>query len=278
VNQILTYNHTQPVHIKRTPVQSFALLVQVSRIGRVAAWYESMYPKIRWDGEKAYLRRELSSIEARALRKSIYRMWLYGLAFHTPAVSRMTRMNAALVANRTQLLRSWSTADLIELEDVRCFVESIIANICPTNGEVYWRAGQDQFASRKPLRRTSFSTAFYDARDDAVTDDYGHLPASEARERMMEGWGDEIEQYHALSSMLKLSPAHVFHLYEHAKTKQDVEDYVNSRCGAMWFWDNGETMLHSWMVVMHGRGLPVQEIREKICCGLKGIAVDSPGT
>ena len=117
--QLLTYNATQPVHVRRTPVLSFALLTQVSRIGRVAVWFQDVYTRMRWDGEEAQLRRGLTPQEAYALRRAIYRIWLYSEAFHTPAAPRTLRMNPALVAERCQLLRTWSTDGLLEIEDVR---------------------------------------------------------------------------------------------------------------------------------------------------------------
>jgi hypothetical protein len=115
----------------------------------------------------------------------------------------------------------------------------------------------------------------------------------------MDGWGDEVEQYHVLSDVMKLNPMLLMRLYEGALTKRDVLAFVEKwACrgagggwgrevdqdqgeadglvgsGASWFWNNGQTLLHTWILVMHGRGLPVQEIREKIYCGLAGIAVD----
>ncbi|RMZ74812.1 hypothetical protein DV737_g5717, partial [Chaetothyriales sp. CBS 132003] len=269
--EILSY----PLHVKRTPVLSFSLLVQVSRIGRVATWFESMYPKIRWDSEKAYLRRELAVSEARALRRAIYRMWLFSLAFHTPEVTRTNRMHAALIANRCRLLRAWSTDELLELEDARCSLESILASICPTNGQVFWNSGADTSLSRflQP-QRPRYCSQFYDAHAEATEVEPYSIPAPELRVQTMEGWGDDVDQYHILSSMLKLNPSQVVRLYENALRRRDVEGFVDEHGGGNWFWDNGETMLHTWMLVLHGRGLPVHEVREKICSGLLGIAVD----
>ena len=184
-------------------------------------------------------------------------------------------MNTAFIASRCQLLRNWSNDDLVELEDARCYVENILTSLCPTNGEVFWRSDDDQFLDRRrPPQRPSISAMFHDAHAEATEHEFGRIPASELREQTMTGWGDEIEQYHALGSMLKLNPSQIMSLHETALTKRDVEMFVDERCGGSWFWDNGETMLHTWLLVLHGRGLPVQEIREKICCGLMGIAFD----
>ncbi|RMZ91192.1 hypothetical protein DV736_g1587, partial [Chaetothyriales sp. CBS 134916] len=275
VYQILTYNSTQPLHVKRAPVLSFALLVQVSRIGRVATWFENMYPKTRWDSEKAYLRRELAVSESRALRRAIYRTWLFSLAFHTPEVTRTNRMHAALVANRCRLLRTWSTDELLELEDARCCLENILASVCPTSGQVFWNHGADtSFGRCLQPQGPRFCSVFYDAHAEATEVEPYSIPAPELRDQTMEGWGDDIDQYHILSSMLKLNPSQVVLLYENALCKRDVEVFVDDHGGGNWFWDNGETMLHTWMLVLHDRGLSVHGVREKISSGLLGIAVD----
>ncbi|RMD43173.1 hypothetical protein DV735_g1965, partial [Chaetothyriales sp. CBS 134920] len=275
IYQVLTYNSTQPPHSKRTPVLSLALLVQVSHIGRVATWFEDMYPKIRWDGENAYLRRELAVSEARALRRALYRMWLFSLAFHTPEVGRTNRMSAVSIANRCRLLRTWSTDELVELEDARLCLESLLASICPTNGQVFWNSGADAaFGPCRPLQQSRYCPFFYDARVEATELDTYSIPAAELRVQTMEGWGDDIDQYHILSSMLKLNPSQVMALYESALCRRDVEVFVDEHGGGNWFWENGETLLHAWMLVLHGRGLPAHEVREKIYRGLLGIAVD----
>lgn len=278
VYQLLTYNTIQPAHIKRTPGLSFALLVQVSRIGRVAAWYEEQYPRFRWDADRALFRRGLTPHEAFALRRAIYRTWLYSVAFHNASATRTVRMIPALVSDRCQLLRTWTTAELLEVEDIRGVLESMVANICPSNGEVYWRRGGDPLSTylhssvaRAPAIRNL--SLFYDSRSDSMPE-ATHNPAAETRDQTMDGWGDEIEQYHILSDVLKLTPAQIMHLYNAALMKEDVLGFVEERVGAHWFWNNGESMLHAWILVMHGRGVPVQEMREKVFCGLAGVAVD----
>jgi hypothetical protein len=283
VYQLVTYNSTQPVSTKRTPVLSFALLTQVSRIGRVAVWYENMYTKTRWDGDKAYLRRELTPREAFALRRAIYRIWLFDKAFHASTSSRTMRMTPALVSERCQLLRTWTTDELLEIDDARGVLESLVATeLCPTDGEVFWRRGgeawnkhsYDPTGGRCGPNTLSIQGMFHDSRNDVVFEHGLRLPAPQLREQSMGGWGDEVEQYHAMNDMLKLSPAELMWLYDNAITKQDVELFVQDKAGGQWFWNNGETMLHTWILVLHGRGVPVQEVREKVYCGLAGVAVD----
>jgi hypothetical protein len=328
VTQLLTYNSTQPAHAKRHPVQSFALLVQISRVGRVAKWYEEKYAQLRWDNERAYLRRVLTVEEGWRLRRALYRLWLYSVAFHGPEVTRMGRMVPEAVRDRCALLRTWSNEELSEIEDCRATLETLVGEICPTDGDVYWRRGgpaYDKYGSghhqhhllqgAARLKLASSRDEFYDSRsaaalldDNAIDSDVdldrerfgthakNDYTAAELRERLMDGWGDDVEQYHILSDIMKLNPLLLMRLYEGALTKRDVlafieewacrgvsvglqdhaepEGHVLMGNGASWFWNNGETLLHTWILVMHGRGLPVQEIREKIYCGLAGVAVD----
>jgi hypothetical protein len=283
IYQLLTYNAAQPVHIKRTPVLSLALLTQVSRIGRVAVSYQNFYPHARWDGDNAQLRRQLTPREALALRRALYRIWLYDKAFHTPASPRMMRLQPALVAERCQLLRTWPTDELLEMEDVRNVIEHLVSTeLCPTNGDIFSRRGGEVWnkhfyepsAGRHGPTTPSIHAVFHDSRNDLALESTRHMPASQLRERSMEGWGDEIEQYHLVNSMMKLNPAQIMWLHDHAVTKQDVERYVEEHVGGQWFWNNGETLLHTWLMVLHGRGVAVQEVREKVLCGLAGVAVD----
>lgn len=70
----------------------------------------------------------------------------------------------------------------------------------------------------------------------------------------MRGWGDDIEQYYVVESMLKLNPAQIVHLYENATTKEGIEWYIESEIGGEWFWDNGQTWVDSWTAVIIRRG------------------------
>lgn len=163
------------------------------------------------------------------------------------------------------------------MEDLRGILESMIINLCPSDGEVFWRRGGEPMHKGLAMRQpTSLdSDLFHDSRHDALVEKISCRPAPEAREQTMDGWGDEIEQYHVLNDLLKLTPAQIMQLYNTALSKQDVHGFVDDRVGSQWFWNNGESMLHTWILVMHGRGVPVQEMREKVFCGMAGIALDS---
>lgn len=88
----------------------------------------------------------------------------------------------------------------------------------------------------------------------------------------MVAWGDEISQYYIIQSMMKLNPAQILHLYQHAITKFDVEAYIINHCdGGEWFYDNGQTFLDTWSLVVHRRGEALEDVRGAILDGEAGI-------
>lgn len=87
----------------------------------------------------------------------------------------------------------------------------------------------------------------------------------------MAGWGDDIAQYYVVQSMMKLNPAQIMHLYEHASNQQQVEVYIGG-LGEEWFWNNGQTFLDTWTLVLAKRGLDPRVIRDGILDGQFGIA------
>lgn len=108
IAQLVTYNVSQPVHIRRQPVQSYALLRQMIKIGGVAQKYVEIFPERKWQDN--YLeRRTLTQLEAWKIRRSVYRYWLYCEAFQNRTQTRATRMLPFVVEERSQLLRTWST-------------------------------------------------------------------------------------------------------------------------------------------------------------------------
>lgn len=109
IAQLVTYNTSQAVHIKREPAQSYALLRQMITIGSVAKKIENIYPSRRWQTD-FLSRRSLTNEEAYTLRKAVYRYWLYCEAFHNRSCLRSQRLLLHIVEERKQLLRLWSTS------------------------------------------------------------------------------------------------------------------------------------------------------------------------
>ncbi|KAK5263604.1 hypothetical protein LTR40_014646, partial [Exophiala xenobiotica] len=157
--QLLTQNDNQMLHVRRTPPLSFALLTQAAIVGRVAERLVGLFPTFRWTDAESTSRRFLDDMEARRLRRAAYRLWSYTQAFHGRSSGRILRFDQTTIATeRLQLLRTWSTEELYELEDLRCTLEQILATeICPTDGEVWSRMTEQARHSHMPL---SLSHAF----------------------------------------------------------------------------------------------------------------------
>lgn len=151
--QLLTHNDSQPAHIIRSAPLSFSLLKQAVLVGHVAEKWVEIYPFKRWklDFEN---RRVLTDKERYRIRRAIYRLWLYSKAFHNRAHGRETRLLKLVVHERALLLHNWSTAELVELADVRRVMRDVIAeNVCPSNGTIArkWRKRFPEATGPGPL-------------------------------------------------------------------------------------------------------------------------------
>jgi hypothetical protein len=278
---IVTHNNTQPAYIKRSPPISYPLLGQIIAIGKTGKRFEQLYPSKRWDTDFIN-RRALTNHEAFRVRRALYRYWLYSEAFHNRSQTRMHRLLRDAIEERSKLLRNWSNQELAEIEDVRNILEEILTSqICPTDGTVRARMGKDTifvqwqhaYVPDNRGRHTSshFHHLFHDVRDDDLDI---CLPPPQARTTKMEGWGDEISQYHTVQSMLKLNPAQITWLHDHVVYKWQVESLIHD-LGDDWFWNNGQTFSDTWSIVLHARGMDVDEIRSGIYDGKIGAAVNS---
>lgn len=190
------------------------------------------------------------------------------------------------------------TEGLIEMEDLRIILEDIISTeLCPTNGAAersfnehcdfigvrnsHWRNNFRSWNSWPPDQYTNHS--FAQARSSTISLFHSHyadlndksrqdLPVPQRRKLEMTGWGDEISQYYVVQSMMKLSPAQIIHMHEHAVTKLDVEAYILNDCdGGEWFWDNGQTFLDTWSLVLYKRGEAPGDMRSAILNGEAGV-------
>ena len=135
--QLVTHNASQPAHLIRSAPLSFALMKTVIDVGRIAKRWEKIYPFKKWQGASSVHRRLLNSEERCALRRAIYRIWLYSKAFHTPKFSRFTRRLPQIQILRAKLLYGWTVTDLAEIMDVYAMLRNILAeNVCPSNARV----------------------------------------------------------------------------------------------------------------------------------------------
>lgn len=108
IAQLVTFNTSQAVHIRREPQPSYALLRQMIKIGSVAKKFEEIYPSKRWQTDFLN-RRSLTAHEGYFLRRAVYRYWLFCEAFQNRSCVRSQRLLPHVVEERAQLLRTWTT-------------------------------------------------------------------------------------------------------------------------------------------------------------------------
>ncbi|KIV87079.1 hypothetical protein PV11_02649 [Exophiala sideris] len=281
--QLLTQNDNQMLHVRRTPPLSFALLTQAAGVGRVAERFVQLYPGFRWTGPESVSRRFLDDVEARRMRRAIYRLWSYTQAFHGKSaslISRLARSDTSPAGERLPLLRSWSTEELYELEDLRCTLEQLLATeICPTDGDVWCRMPEEArhvplslqhtFASHVPM----LQDVFHSSRD-ALAVDRTKPSVQEQRYKHMQGWGSDLQNFYVIQSFLKFSPAQILWLYDNAVSKADVEKFIQSQTYDPCFLESGSMLFADWVTVLLARGVDVQRAREAIWDGQAGIVLD----
>ncbi|KAJ5820412.1 hypothetical protein N7474_006003 [Penicillium riverlandense] len=303
VVQVVTHNASQPAHLIRHAPMSDALLKQIVQLGLAARKWETVYPFKKWKTDYE-ARRSLTEEEKLRLRRAVYRLWLYHRAFHTRAYDRFSRSLRHVVTERAQLLHNWSTAELAEMEDLRLVISDVVQNhICPSNGAI-----QRKFRKRYPESThqltfnihlnypppTGSSPSVYhqQGNDKNPSDLFGQYfhtahpsnfteSSAKIRSRFRndlshdpgyEGWGDEIPHYYVVQDMMKLDPAQVLWLREHAPLKEQVEDFIWSL--GDWFRNNGETFGDTLEFVMRERGDDVGELRAAILDREMGIVLE----
>lgn len=137
VIQLATHNASQDPHIMRNVPLNAALERDIVQLGETALRWEEIYAFKKWHGERSLNRRLLTNEERCRFRRAIYRIWLYGEAYHNPHFSRYTRRVLQVQSKRLQLLQGWSTAQLAEIVDVQRILRRVLAvNVCPSNGRV----------------------------------------------------------------------------------------------------------------------------------------------
>lgn len=283
--QLLTQNDNQMLHVRRTPAPSFALLTQAAGVGRVAQRFVALYPGFRWAGSQSVSRRFLDDVEARRLRRALYRLWSYTQAFYgrsPAAMFRVGRSEASLAAERLPLLRSWSTEELCELEDLRCTLEDLLATeICPTDGDVWSRVPEEARHVPLSLQHNAFANhvptlqdVFHSSRD-AV--DRAKPSVQELRFKHMKGWGSDLVNFYHIQAFLKFSPAQILWLYDNAVSNADVHKFIQVQSGDPCFLESGSMLFHDWVTVLHARGVSAQQTRDAIWDGKAGIVLDGVG-
>lgn len=249
--QLLTHNASQPAHTMHDPAFSLSLLGQMVHVGVVATKWAEIYPPRKWRDDFPD-RRVLTTAEARAVRRAVYRLWLFGRAFHHRGCEREMRRVPGVVGERARLVRRWATAELAEMADVFGVMRGLVwERVCPSDGAVagFGRAREghhqqhlreewspvlrfDKFGCGGGVRQLHHSSVFHD-------------PAAE-------GWGGEIDHYYVIEDMMKLDPEQIVWLVENAGVKGMVKRFVDGL--GDWFENNGETWGETLEVVLAERG------------------------
>ncbi|EME42941.1 hypothetical protein DOTSEDRAFT_72388 [Dothistroma septosporum NZE10] len=281
--QLLTHNSSQPAHVRRSVPISEALIKQIVKVGRIAQQYEEIYPFKKWKTDYGN-RRVLTAPERYTLRRAIYRLWLYSLAFHNASHIRTCRRLPELMRERAKLLHNFSTLFLAEMLDAHLVMKDMVANnICPSNGKIKQKFNKRFPESKHQLlfninmhlnyspEPTSLGTDYYNSVYGA-TRYQSRLAPTRWHEPGAEGWGDDIQHYYVVEDMMKLDPEQLLYLRQQCTLKAQVEGYV--RALGDWFGNNGETFTETLEFVLRQRGgQNVEELRERIEEGEVGIAI-----
>lgn len=273
--QLVTHNASQPAHAPRSAPLSMALLRQLVAVGRVARAWEDIYPFKRWH-DNFEDRRLLTPAERYALRRALYRLWLYSRAFHNAAHPRHRRTLAVEVRERAQLLQNFSGAELAEMADVQAVLRDVLkTSVCPSNGTVLrkfrrrWPDSQYQLCFNLHLNYPPPHVGpGAGAGEDKYHAKYRPTPYWDPG---CEGWGDDLSHYYVIEDYLKLDPGQILWLKNNASAKIQVEAYVRGLGG--WFENNGATFGETLEVVLRGREHDIDEFLEGVAGGEMGVAV-----
>ena len=305
--RLVTHNSTQPVHISRpAPPQSLALLQRLLVVGRTANKLADLYPTQKWHGtELSSSRRSLTNLEARHLRRAVYRLWLYTLAFHNATHTRRSRQQPPVVRSRALLLRPWPASELAEMLDVQYLLRGLLEHhICPSNGTVLRRhRARYPHEQQAPVvhngypksnsslqQQLDFQAKYFHSTPQvskllvATRDSHRYGSSGGGSGGVIDGWGDEIAHYYVLEDMLKLDPGQIMWLYEHVATgssaldggqgnasaKDRVQAYING-VGGDWFENNGETYGETVEFLIVERGGEIEDLRADVEDGAEGV-------
>lgn len=238
--QLVTHNTSQSVHVHRpSPPLSLALLTRLLSVGRIANQWAAVYPTRKWRGPYSSSRRLLSSTETYRLRRALYRLWLYTLAFHDSLHPRTSRHSPPIIRSRAALLRPWPSHQLAEMLDLHAiFREVLTFQVCPSNSTVLRRhrarfpddpppvliharlSSQQQHDSHNAHmlhHQNGYAQELFHGTPPLLSVPSGIYHPNGCSD-VAEGWGDEIAHYYVVEDMLKLDPGQLLFLYESVMT------------------------------------------------------------
>ncbi|KAK0122433.1 hypothetical protein ONS95_010668 [Cadophora gregata] len=168
--------------------------------GKIAERWTELYPRLRWRVGSDN-RRLLHPHEKERLRKAIYHHWTYTTLFHSrtyTSYSPYPPSPASLDDPRHRLLRTYSTAEQIQLSDYLFHVEQLVeSDLYPSNSIV---RSQDPYSHSLPPRALAKIA-----------------------------WGEGNEYRRLVRDIMKLSPADILHLVENTCTKAERMEFLYAK-------------------------------------------------
>ena len=224
--QVVTYNDSQPAHVARKPDMSMALAQQIAAIGYVAQKWEAIYPLLRWRVHTEH-RRTLRVHEAYRFRRALYRMWLYGKAFHNSTYLELQRTLPRPCSGdlRTVFMRRFDDDEITEITELNDILYDMIHNdLCPSNAIIQQRYSQS-FPGQAPLYFGTYETYPSHCGMDVLMRKVV-LKRDLPTDLVGEAWGTLELQEGVVRDILKLEPDQLLHFKEKLVNKAERVSYL----------------------------------------------------
>jgi hypothetical protein len=227
--QLITFNSSQPIHLPRRPDMSIDLAARIVRFGSVIEKWETIYPSLRWRDLSEY-RRVLRPHEAYRFRRAMYRMWLYGKAYHNTSFLELERPSpvAGVYPDpRITFMRKFSDDELIEMAEVHdVFHEMVSYDLCPSNAMIQRHFSQG-FPGQDILYFGTYET--YPIASMQWTELQKKVSVLDLPLKWAgEAWGSFEDQCRTVERVLKLLPDELLHFRENLSGKVERSHYLKT--------------------------------------------------
>ncbi|KAH6717607.1 hypothetical protein BKA61DRAFT_430400, partial [Leptodontidium sp. MPI-SDFR-AT-0119] len=191
---------TRIVSVGTDPKLTLEQMKKMVYYGRIADRWTELYPRLRWRNGSDN-RRLLRPLEKERLRRAIYHHWTYTSLFHSrtyTSYSPYPPSPASLDDPRHRLLRTYSTAEQIQLSEYLAHLETLVeSDLYPSNSII---RSQDPYSHSLPARALAKIA-----------------------------WGEGNEYRRLVRDIMKLSPADILHLVENTSTKSERMDFLYAK-------------------------------------------------
>lgn len=271
--QFLTINDSQPAHTIRQPPPSLSLLRQVVSVSRVAHTWEEFYPLFKWRDDYTE-RRALNTDERFRLRRAMYRLWLFSRAFHNPLYPRQSRLQAALVEEKSRLVRNWSTEEIAEIEDFRNVMRTVLQSTCDSNDMLHYEL-LPSYIRPSHYNINASTMLFHSSQHGHRTPEPGTQNARYVNHSISgHAWGTEMSQasqYYVLEDLMKLDPSEVMWVHENVRLDWHLQTHLQALGKGEWFENNGETFGQTIETVLSDRGEDIHDVHGRVAQQALGI-------